>query len=35
MKTFKFIAAICGVAALACGCEKEETKTEEVAKEPV
>lgn len=35
MKTFKFIAALCGVAALACGCEKEETKTEEVEKEPV
>lgn len=35
MKTFKFIAAVCGVAALACGCEKEETKTEEVVKEPV
>lgn len=35
MKTFKFIAAVCGVAALACGCEKEETKTEEEVKEPV
>lgn len=38
MKTFKFIAALCGLAALACGCEKEETKTEEVEeveKEPV
>lgn len=35
MKTFKFIAALCGLAALACCCEKEETKTEEVVKEPV
>lgn len=35
MKTFKFIAAVCGLAALACGCEKEETKTEEEVKEPV
>lgn len=35
MKTFKFIAALCGVAALACGCEKEETKTEEEVKEPI
>ena len=35
MKTFKFIAALCGLAALACGCEKEETKTEEEVKEPV
>ena len=35
MKTFKFIAALCGLAALSCGCEKEETKTEEVEKEPV
>ena len=35
MKTFKFIAALCGVAAFVCGCEKEETKTEEVEKEPV
>lgn len=36
MKTFKFIAALCGVAALACGCEKEETKKEtEEVKEPV
>lgn len=36
MKTFKFIAALCGLAALACGCEKEETKKEtEEVKEPV
>lgn len=28
MKTFKFITALCGLAALACGCEKEETKKE-------
>lgn len=34
MQTFRFIAALCGVAALALSCEKEETKTEEV-KEPV
>ena len=35
MKTFKFIAALCGVAALSLSCEKEETKTEEVEKETV
>lgn len=31
MKTFKFIAALCGVAALVCSCEKEDSKTNEVA----
>lgn len=35
MKPTKFIAALCGLAALACGCEKEETKTEEEVKETV
>lgn len=36
MKTFRFIAALCGVAALALSCEKEETKKEtEEVKEPV
>lgn len=27
MKTFKFIAELCGVAALVCSCEKEDSKT--------
>lgn len=31
MKTFKFIAALCGVAALVCSCEKEDSKTTKVA----
>lgn len=31
MKTFKFIAALCGVAALVCSCEKEDSKTNKVA----
>ena len=31
MKTFKFIAALCGVAALVCSCEKEDSKTNNVA----
>lgn len=31
MKTFKFIAALCGVAAFVCGCEKEDSKTNKVA----
>jgi len=31
MKTFKFIAALCGVAALVCSCEKEDPKTNKVA----
>lgn len=26
MKTFKFIAALCGVAAFVCSCEKEDSK---------
>ena len=35
MKTFKFIAALCGVAALVCSCEKEDSKTNDEGKEPV
>lgn len=35
MKTFKFITALCGLAALACGCEKEDSKTNDEGKEPV
>ncbi len=31
MKTFKFIAALCGVAAFVCSCEKEDSKTNNVA----
>ena len=31
MKTLKFIAALCGVAAFVCSCEKEDSKTNEVA----
>lgn len=31
MKTFKFIAALCGVAAFVCSCEKEDPKTNKVA----
>ena len=31
MKTFKFIAALCGVAAFVCSCEKEDPKTNNVA----
>lgn len=31
MKTFKFITALCGVAALVCSCEKEDSKTNKVA----
>lgn len=31
MKTFKFIAAFCGVAAFVCSCEKEDPKTNNVA----
>ena len=31
MKTLKFIAALCGVAALVCSCEKEDSKTNKVA----
>ena len=31
MKTFKFIAALCGVVALVCSCEKEDSKTNKVA----
>lgn len=31
MKTFKFIAALCGVAAFVCSCEKENSKTNKVA----
>lgn len=31
MKTFKFIAALCGLAAFACSCEKEDSKTNNVA----
>lgn len=30
MKTFKFIAALCGVAAFLCSCEKEDSKTNKV-----
>lgn len=30
MKTFKFIAALCGVAAFVCSCEKEDSKTNKV-----
>lgn len=35
MKTFKFIAALCGVAAFVCSCEKEDSKTNDEGKEPV
>lgn len=31
MKTLKFIAALCGVAAFVCSCEKEDSKTNKVA----
>lgn len=31
MKTFKFIAALCGVAVFVCSCEKEDSKTNKVA----
>lgn len=31
MKTFKFIAVLCGVAAFVCSCEKEDSKTNKVA----
>lgn len=31
MKTFKFIAVLCGVAAFVCSCEKEDSKTTKVA----
>lgn len=31
MKTFKFIAVLCGVAAFVCSCEKEDSKTNNVA----
>lgn len=31
MKTFKFITALCGVAAFVCSCEKEDSKTNNVA----
>lgn len=31
MKTFKFIAALCGVVAFVCSCEKEDSKTNKVA----
>lgn len=31
MKTFKFITALCGVAAFVCSCEKEDPKTNNVA----
>lgn len=35
MKTFKFIAALCGVAAFVCSCEKQDSKTNDEGKEPV
>lgn len=35
MKTFKFIAALCGVAAFVCSCEKEDSKTNDEGNEPV
>lgn len=35
MKTFKFIAALCGVAALVCSCEKEDSKTNKGGKHHV
>lgn len=35
MKTFKFITALCGVAAFVCSCEKEDSKTNDEGKEPV
>lgn len=35
MKPTKFIAALCGVAAFVCGCEKEDSKTNDEGKEPV
>lgn len=35
MKTFKFIAALCGVAAFVCSCEKEDSKKNDEGKEPV
>lgn len=35
MKTFKFIAALCGVAAFVCSCEKEDSTTKDEGKEPV
>lgn len=31
MKTFKFITALCGIAAFVCSCEKEDSKTNKVA----
>lgn len=31
MKTFKFITALCGIAAFVCSCEKEDSKTNNVA----
>lgn len=34
MKTFKFITALCGVAAFVCSCEKENSKTNDEGKEP-
>lgn len=35
MKPTKFIAALCGVAAFVCSCEKENSKTNDEGKEPV
>lgn len=35
MKPTKFIAALCGVAAVLCSCEKENSKTNDEGKEPV
>ncbi len=35
MKPTKFIAALCGVAAFVCSCEKEDSKTNDEGKEPV
>ena len=35
MKSTKFIAALCGVAAFVCSCEKENSKTNDEGKEPV
>ena len=35
MKPVKFIAALCGVAAFVCSCEKEDSKTNDEGKESV
>ncbi len=35
MKLTKFIAALCGVVAFVCSCEKEDSKTNDEGNEPV